>query len=113
MKSFLAAAVAAFALAGCVPGDSTSNIGTKLASTMYGQLFCQLTTSAGGQQVVGVIDAQAAKSGAAVVLAENATKAFVLAACAAAATSAGAASGVPVSPPAMPVANVAIVRPAT
>lgn len=87
----------------------------KAVASPSGQLFCALATSGGGQTVVGVIEAATgASAGAAApvaVMAENATKAFVLEACSAAAASAGALAGLPVSPPAQAVPQVAIKLP--
>lgn len=73
-----------------------------------GQLFCAVETGGGGQIVVGLINAAVTGAGAPIaVLATGATKNFVDAACAAAAPK----GGVPVSPPAGPVPQVAIIPP--
>jgi hypothetical protein len=97
------------ALAGCTAAQ-TAKVNTALSSPA-GQLFCALDEGAAGQVVVGVIDAAASSAnvGQVAVLATGATQSFVQAACAAAAKSAGATVGIPVSPPAATVPNVAVV----
>ncbi len=86
-------------------------------STPPGQLFCALEKN-GATTVVGLIDAEASAlvpgSTPVAVLATGALKATVDAECAAAAVSAGAASGIAVSPPANPAAvpQLAIITPA-
>lgn len=109
MKPLLLAG--ALLLAACSPAAQTK-IDTALASPA-GQLFCSIQLGGGGSIVAGIVKVgvtagAAAVPGAAIaapaaVLATDQTKAFVDAACAAAALSvAGAKSGVPVSPPAAP-----------
>lgn len=107
--------IAALALAGCSATQQASV--DKALASQPGQLFCLLQTAGGGQIVASVIDAtaSAALPGAApaAVLVTGMSKAYVDAACARAAASAGAVAGVPVSPPAagVPVAPVAVVPP--
>lgn len=97
-------------LAGCNASSSTT--ATALQS-QAGQLFCAIDTAGGGQIVAGVIDADATAAGGATagevaVLATNLAQATVQNYCQKAAQAVGGVSGVPVSPPATPVANVAI-----
>jgi hypothetical protein len=86
---------------------SSAQVGGALARLgTDGQLFCAVAAK-DGPVVVGLIDAGAPLAGVAapaVVLAVGATKAYVDAACA-------AAGGIPVSPPAGPAPQVAIVPP--
>lgn len=102
MKQTLAAACLLAILGACQ---------AQLASP-YGQLFCQIQTAGGGAVIVGVIDAEAtamAPAGAPVaIFATNMGKAYVDAACAQAARNQGGTAGTPVSPPPVPVGNVAI-----
>lgn len=99
----LVLAVALLPLGAC----SSAQVGGVLARLgTDGQLFCAVAAK-DGPVVVGLIDAGAPLAGAAapaVVLAVGATKAYVDAACA-------AAGGIPVSPPAGPAPQVAIVPP--
>jgi hypothetical protein len=93
---------AGLALQGCAEFAATPTPGETA-----GQLFCQIAKSDGTSQVVGVINASV--PGAVVVT--GVLQAVVFAECALAAESAGAVTGVPVSPPTAPVGSVAITPP--
>lgn len=109
---------AALALAACTACTATQT--STALNSAPGQLFCSIQTSGGGSFIAALIAATASgvapAAGPLVVIATNAGKAAVDADCAKAAASiAGATSGVPVSPPANPAtaASVAIVAPAS
>jgi hypothetical protein len=110
-----AAIITALALVALLDGCTAAQQQTALA-TPSGQLFCAIQTTGGGALVVALADASvaAASPGAAplAIIATNASKAFVDAACAAAAKP-GEVS-VPVAPPTGPavVPIVAVVPPA-
>lgn len=102
-------------LVGC-GADAQKKINDALASPA-GQLFCAVQTGGGGTIVVGLINAEitgASPAAAPVaILATGATKQFVDGACASAAAQIpGARVGIPVSPPADPVAapKIAILK---
>lgn len=98
MRKLIAAGLVLAALTGC------AFLKAETGTTTNGQLFCALSTGNGAALTVALVSAV---SPGVVVMAMDATKDFVDAACA-------AAHGVPVSPPANPVAapKVAIVPPA-
>ena len=111
MKNFAIGFAASAVLVGSVFALSSCSTVTTALSSPTGQLFCALDEGASGQIVIGVIDAAASaySAGPIAVLATNATQSYVQAACAAAAVSAGAKAGIPVSPPVTVVSNVAVV----
>ena len=105
--------VAGIALGGMIAGALAVGItacatssGQNVLETQPGQLFCAIETQGGGQIVAGIVQTAAAPAvGPAaplVVLATNATDAFVRGACDQAAKNIGGKAGVPVSPPANP-----------
>jgi hypothetical protein len=108
--------IAILALSATLTGASSCSSGLTADLTAHpvlGQLFCQLDT-AEGSTVVGLIDGTASAStgavgGAVAVLATGAAQADVQSDCQAAAANEGAKAGVPVSPPATAVGNVAVV----
>jgi hypothetical protein len=111
-KTYLFGALIAFGFV--LTGCTTAAITAKLA-TPAGQLYCEIATGGGDTILAGVIDAAASAvpgAGAVAVIATGATSAAVQADCAAAAKAVGGTAGVPISPPATPVGNVAI-TPAT
>jgi len=86
---------------------------TALLSTTDGQLFCAVSADGGAAVTVGVIDAVASAlappASPVVVLATGALASTVQNDCALAAKATGLTAGIPVSPPAAPAPNVAIV----
>ena len=110
--AFLALIFAAsVALSACTVFSGAQTAVVKDLATPAGQLFCQVNTVT-GPVVVGIIDAAAAGLGGvatpAAVIATGATAAAVQADCKLAAASVGGVTGIPVSPPAVEVGNVAI-----